>query len=406
MKPLRYYTLPSNIRWGGAFRSLSPAARALYADLEAIANEQSGVLQVLGTKLGIAEIATHFFRGDVGAAHACMTELIDTLGGIGIISRRGDGVFVLDFIEHACNVRESRAAGGGKSVLNPAVPRAKSGGSADDGLTAEPPKPRQIASVTAIRDVGGAPVQSDFFSERDAPPAVGAIFAQGEVSYAAILCGGTGVFRPEADTIRFAFPVKGGELHVGVTESKVVELANMYGLSELEVSKRLSEARQWADDHRMKRDGKTASRMNKFILSWVQSQSTQSSASRRPLQPSDGVRDVFDFWVRTMQPDSTQSVLDRQRAGVIQSAIALGYTVESLKKAIAGCHRSDFHMGKNDQNTKFNALSVIFNGADRIEKFIALADAPAECLSRSERELQGTIEMLNDWASSCGKRAS
>ncbi len=70
--------------------------------------------------------------------------------------------------------------------------------------------------------------------------------------------------------------------------------------------------------------------------------------------------------------------LDGKRARAIGAALKLGYTVEQLKIAIAGCGTSAWHMGKNDRNRRFDSLELILRDAEKIDMFIGLRMTPAE----------------------------
>ena len=89
---------------------------------------------------------------------------------------------------------------------------------------------------------------------------------------------------------------------------------------------------------------------------------------------ADSVKTVFEFWKNTMT--SPRSLLDDKRRKAIKSALKTGYTVEQMCDAITGCAKSDFHMGKNDRNTKFNGLDLILRNAEKIDQFIVIGRSP------------------------------
>lgn len=117
------------------------------------------------------------------------------------------------------------------------------------------------------------------------------------------------------------------------------------------------------------------------------------SAQRRP-DPRP-VEVVFDHWQSVM--GSPRSKLDAKREKVIKSALKAGYSVEDLCKAIDGCALSPFHMGLNDQRTKFNGIDLILRNADQIDKFVALADAPPPA---GPAPGSGKVVTAADWADS------
>lgn len=82
--------------------------------------------------------------------------------------------------------------------------------------------------------------------------------------------------------------------------------------------------------------------------------------------------EVFAHWKSVL--NHPKAKLDKKRKKLINDALKL-FEVEELKKAIDGCRLSDFHMGENDRDTIYDAVSVIFGkGAEQIEKFIDLAE--------------------------------
>ena len=96
-------------------------------------------------------------------------------------------------------------------------------------------------------------------------------------------------------------------------------------------------------------------------------------SDERPAKPRP-VDVVFDHWQSVM--GSPRSKLDAKREKVIKGALKAGYSSDDLCKAIDGCALSPFHMGLNDQRTKYNGIDLILRNADQIDKFVALADAP------------------------------
>ena len=69
------------------------------------------------------------------------------------------------------------------------------------------------------------------------------------------------------------------------------------------------------------------------------------------------VESVFSHWQSVM--DSPKTKLTPGRRQKIKTRLK-NYSVTDIKKAIDGCARSDFHMGKNNTNTKHNDLELIY----------------------------------------------
>lgn len=91
---------------------------------------------------------------------------------------------------------------------------------------------------------------------------------------------------------------------------------------------------------------------------------------------------VFDHWRLKMA--SPRSKLDSNRTRLITNALK-NYTAEDLLQAIDGCAASPFHMGINDQKTKYNGLDLILRNAEKIDSFIVKAiSPPVACNSNSK----------------------
>lgn len=109
-------------------------------------------------------------------------------------------------------------------------------------------------------------------------------------------------------------------------------------------------------------------------LSVLKRITTQAAPRSKSAANAADVRMVFEHWATVMQ--TTRSALDTKRAGLIASALALGYSTADLCKAIDGCALSPFHMGVNEKSTKYNGLDLILRNADKIDGFIGMADRP------------------------------
>lgn len=101
-------------------------------------------------------------------------------------------------------------------------------------------------------------------------------------------------------------------------------------------------------------------------------ETTDPSAS----PPGAVVGEIFEWWRTTLQHPTAK--LDQKRKRTIQAALDLGYSVEQLKIAIAGCASSAWHLGKNEKRRRYDALGLILRDAEHIDQFIGLRMSPAE----------------------------
>lgn len=87
--------------------------------------------------------------------------------------------------------------------------------------------------------------------------------------------------------------------------------------------------------------------------------------------PEADVLNVYEHWIAVMRPGKKRvPALDEKRRLKVASAIA-DYGVEDCKKAIDGCARSDFHMGRNKQKKRYDDLELILRDQDHVERFLS-----------------------------------
>lgn len=87
--------------------------------------------------------------------------------------------------------------------------------------------------------------------------------------------------------------------------------------------------------------------------------------------PENEIIQVYEHWIDVMRPGKKRvPALDEKRRLKVAAAIS-DYGVEECKKAIDGCARSDFHMGRNKQKKRYDDLELILRDQDHIERFLA-----------------------------------
>lgn len=104
---------------------------------------------------------------------------------------------------------------------------------------------------------------------------------------------------------------------------------------------------------------------------------------------------VFGHWKDWF--DQTDAVLDVTRAGIIRSAINLGYSVAQLCKAIEGCSYSEWHMGRNPDGQVHNGLHVILRDGAQIDKFIGYANNPPKILRKIDQHMKDNFNETLKW---------
>lgn len=100
---------------------------------------------------------------------------------------------------------------------------------------------------------------------------------------------------------------------------------------------------------------------------------------------------VFEHWRQTM--NHPRAVLDDKRRKVIEARLKDGYTADDLCQAVTGCSLSPFHMGQNEQGTRYDGLDLILRDGAKVDKFLAIHRNPPRPLGK-----QGQIEARNQAA--------
>jgi hypothetical protein len=90
--------------------------------------------------------------------------------------------------------------------------------------------------------------------------------------------------------------------------------------------------------------------------------------------PEEEILNVYTYWAQVMRPNRKRlPVLDEKRRLKVAAAIA-DYGVSECRRAIDGCARSDFHMGRNKQKKRHDDLELIFRDQNHVERFLAFAE--------------------------------
>ena len=90
------------------------------------------------------------------------------------------------------------------------------------------------------------------------------------------------------------------------------------------------------------------------------------------------IQELFDFWIQACRPTARRRpLLDTKRRTRLGAAIH-DYGMEACRDAITGCTMSDFHMGRNKTNKKYDDVELIFRDAKHVEQFLELFDKNSE----------------------------
>lgn len=100
---------------------------------------------------------------------------------------------------------------------------------------------------------------------------------------------------------------------------------------------------------------------------------------------AEAARAVFAHWQRVM--GHSRAVLDTKRQRLIEARLKDGYTVEDLCNAVTGCSLSPYHMGQNEQGTRYDGIDLICRDGGKVDKFLATFRSPPKAMGK-----QGLIE--------------
>lgn len=120
----------------------------------------------------------------------------------------------------------------------------------------------------------------------------------------------------------------------------------------------------------------------------------EQQAARPPAERNtraDQAAAVFAHWQKVM--GHSKAKLDAKRQRLIEARLKDGYTVEDLCNAITGCSLSPYHMGQNEQGTRYDGIDLICRDGGKVDKFLATYRNPPRATGR-----QGLIEARNQSA--------
>ncbi len=89
---------------------------------------------------------------------------------------------------------------------------------------------------------------------------------------------------------------------------------------------------------------------------------------------ADPVLEIFEEWRKVLNHPKAQ--LDTKRRSRIEARLK-HFSVDQLKLVPHGVLRSSWHMGENPTGTLYHDISTVYQDADKVERFLTLANAPA-----------------------------
>ncbi len=102
---------------------------------------------------------------------------------------------------------------------------------------------------------------------------------------------------------------------------------------------------------------------------------------------------IFTYWQNTL--DHPRSKLDEKRKSLIKKWLKVGYSVNDLCSAIAGCSKTPHNMGDNDNGQKYDSLELIFRTSDQIDRFMGNDLNPPQPKNQAQQRQSGNINAAN-----------
>ena len=113
-----------------------------------------------------------------------------------------------------------------------------------------------------------------------------------------------------------------------------------------------------------------------------------------PTTFSDSVLEIFSHWQKRM--NHPKAKLDAKRKRFIKQALKLGYGKDDLLKAIDGCAKSPFNMGKNDRGEIYDDLCLILRDASKIDRFMKMFISPPKESRKNETVYEHNLRQTKE----------
>lgn len=122
---------------------------------------------------------------------------------------------------------------------------------------------------------------------------------------------------------------------------------------------------------------------------WVSPTETQTEPNgkeevgsrKRKMEEEDGSSEdgsCVGLVIQHYQTFHPRSRPGQKEQAKVAARLAEGYSVEDLKSAIDGCHRSPFHSGVNDDQRKYQTLELIVRDASKVNQFMEVPEIGSE----------------------------
>lgn len=127
---------------------------------------------------------------------------------------------------------------------------------------------------------------------------------------------------------------------------------------------------------------------------------TPCAADAARIASADAIRAVFAHY-RTYHPRAFRKPAATSKEWrAIQARLREGFSVDDLRAAIDGNHRSPFHCGENDRGKEYHALELIVRDGSKVTQFVEIPLGGA-VVSEKERRGQRAAQMWIERMDQC-----
>lgn len=103
---------------------------------------------------------------------------------------------------------------------------------------------------------------------------------------------------------------------------------------------------------------------------------SREEKNEKPPKPPEGesVKSQVDCVASYYLSIHTRARVGERERKLISARLKEGFSVEDLKQAIDGNHKSDYHSGVNETGKKYHGIGLIFRNAEKVSGFIESAE--------------------------------
>lgn len=107
------------------------------------------------------------------------------------------------------------------------------------------------------------------------------------------------------------------------------------------------------------------------------------------------VAEVFGHWQKVM--NKARAKLDDKRRKLIKARLDAGYSVDDLKQAITGCSLSPYHMGENENGSRYDGIDLILRDASKVDQFLGYFRMPPRPRNRNDANLTLAQHVIDEF---------